>query len=987
MTDTNDMGPDEDLASFLRKHGLSGGKVLGIISGFGINSLHDLKTAREDSDIFGQLKEKFQGQPIVIKALDGLSIEAIDNAIFYSNDPDAEADADALADFLEVNDVLPDSKGRDRLLSILRSSGVSSLEGLRAIKERPASDAKRKALTANIGEWNQAAGASFESVTVAAVAKALRGGAAGADPELKSFIQKKRLPPGTEKELADFGITTLDQLKAVKQDKAPGGSLEQLKAKLDNSGIPLASKQLDAIKMGDIEQEIAEVSSPQAQDTSERSAELAKAIEKVEELRQKVKQASAAEFKTVKDDVDAQYKSVLETIKDVSGADFDSASTAATKSKDELNELLKTTISNATAVREMLEGVDKTNRTLARIISQQEMLCGFLITPEGAARKYSNLVKLPESPDQMSRDPGAHRDFSFKYKGSETKSFAVSSAQQASSTLATAASASGGGFVGSGVAAVSAAASYADAQRESTESKKFESATRAECGEIRYVYVPKQVVRFEKRQLRLSEGARERLEGIVKASADGQTDEVMNFFEEFGSHFFLRCSLGGRYQFTAKGKSDSESGKGLLINAVAQTTRWAASASGSYAGMGGAASAAASVEGQTSVAAAHGDRFALNFESAEVSVTTEVLGGAGLAPRDVWAQSLQYNSTWAVIDRDEPIAVWELLSGDSSLSSDVKKLAPLLEEVWVRRLFLESVRRSQPVLHNYIKENPTVTTCRALSEAIEQQNKEPELTIVVAMATSGSAEHPKVVASSSAKGLKLIGGGAFADFGGGAGLLLTGSYPEDNSWMASAKSHLISSPGTVTAYAIYLSDPYDLWDVAMVSASTEARSNRPEVTAKLPAGYALTGGGAMVDWGGPGMMLTACCPERDDRAYTGWTARAKDHLEGDAGNAKAWVFGIRPRNGLDPTLSTITVKTTQGQHPSVECSAPSGEVIIGGGAAVTWRGPGGMLTSSGLSSGLDPAQTWQAKAKDHKEGDSLDLKMWVISRNGRFSQA
>jgi MAC/Perforin domain len=975
--------PDEGFASFLTKHGISGDKVLGILTEFGVNSLYDLKSTKEDPNILTQLKERVKDYPIAVKALDKLPVEAIDNAIFYSENPGAEAKAKALADFVANNGVLAGDKGWDKLLSVLRSDGVYSLDGLKAIKEKGTNDPKLKALTANIKSWNQEAGSSFESITAAMVARALRGGAPEASPELKAFIEKKRLPSGTEKELTEFGITTLEQLKEVKEDKTQGGSLDQLKTKLDNSGIRLATKRFDDIKIADVEEEIVEVNSPEAKQASEKSAELGEAIEKVEALRQRVKEAADTEFASVKTDVETEYKSVLKTIKDVCGAEFESANAAALKSKQELSALLEKTITDATSAKKILEGVKKAPRSLARLIREQDMLCGFLISPGGTIRKQAELVKLPENLDRMVRDPGIQREFSRTYKGSETKSFAASSARQSSSTLATAAEASGAGFVGSGVAAVTAAASYADSQKESTESKKFESATTAECGKIHYIYVPKQLVQFNRREIHLSEGAREHLEIIVRLPADKQIEEIMSFYEEYGSHFFLQYSLGGRYQFTAKGESYSETGKGLLISAVAQTTNWAASVSGSYAGMGGAATAAASVKGQKSVAAAQGDRFALNFDSAQVEVVTEVLGGAGLAPRDVWAQSLQFNSTWAVIDRDQPIGVWELVRLDGSLKNDIKNMAPLLEKIWVRKIFLNAVQLSYPVLYNYLKENTTITTCNLLNDAVKQQSIEPEVEIVVAKKTSGSAEHPRVIAGLNEKGLKLIGGGAIVDYGTGVGSLLTGSYPEGNSWVASAKSHCAPCSGTVTAYAIYLYDPYDLWDVKMVSAKTQARSNRPEVTAKLPGGYALTGGGALVDWSGSwGVMLTACCPEENNGAYTGWRAKGKDHRESDTGNATAWVFGIRARNGVEPTPSKVYAMTAQGTRPTLERGAGTEEVIVGGGAAVTYRGEGGMLTCSGLST---DQKKWKAQAKDHYYPDgSLDLTMWVISRNGRL---
>jgi hypothetical protein len=971
-----DKKPDE-FVSFLKKHSLSGDKVLGILSESEVNSLSALKTTKADPDLLGQVKEKLKAYPIAIKALDALPIEAIDNAIFYSENPGAEAKAKLLADFLADNDVPAD----DKLISILRKGGVNSLDGLKRLKEKGPNDATLRTLTANIQNWNQEAASTFASITAAMVARALPGAVPQASPELKAFITKKRLPVGSEQVLTEFGVTNLEQFKEVKEDPT---QLAQLKTKLNNSGIRVTA-QFDAIKVADIEEEIAEVSSPEGRKGSQDSQKLAEAIQNVEALRQKVETAANTEFTSVKTEVEAQHAAVLATIKDVSGADFTSAITAAATSKQELSTLLTTTIGNTLKVKKLLDEVEKTPRSLARIIREQNILCGFLITPANTSpRQSQNLVKLPANPDQMLRDPGTLKEKRFTYKGGETKSFAVSSAQQSSSTLAAAAEASGAGFTGSGVAAVSAAASYADSQKASTESQKFESATRAECGEIYYIWLPKRLVQFNRREIHLSEGARQRLEMIVQLPANKQADAIINFYEEYGSHFFLQCSLGGRYQFTAKGESYSEIGKGLLISAVAETRKWATSASGSYVGMGGAVTAAASVQGQRSVASAQGDRFALNFDSAKVEVTTEVLGGAGFAPRDVWTRSLQYNSTWAVIDRDQPIGVWELVRLDGSLGNDIKNISPLLEKTWVREIFANAVQESYPALYTYLKSDPTIDTCKLLDQAVKQQRSEPEVQIVVAMQTEGPTAHPRAVAGSNMPGLKLIGGGATVDYGNGAGTLLTGSYPEGNSWVASAKDHLISCAGKVTAYAIYLYDPYNLWDVKMVREENQTKNNRPTATAELPPGYALTGGGARVlDWGGPGIMLTACCPDRENNGvYTGWTAKGKDHLEGDSAKAIAWAFGIRPKHGVAATPSKVSQITAQGSLPTRERSAEPSEVIVGGGAAVTWGGAGGMLTRSGLS---PDKKSWMAQGKDHKNSDgSLDLTMWVISRNGRL---
>jgi MAC/Perforin domain len=750
---------------------------------------------------------------------------------------------------------------------------------------------------------------------------------AEASPELKDFIAKKGLPKRIAQALAEYGITTLSQLKIVKEGDAPDGHLEKLRTILDESEILGARELIDGINVAEIEEEIADARSPDAKRARERRAQLAGAIQQVQELREKVVSAVGDDFTSVQTGVERDYNAVRKVINDVSGTDVAAAVSGGKASRQELIDFLDTAIKDATATRGLWDSVETKKRPVAQIIREQEMLCGFAINPAGAIRKYSELVKLPKNPDDMLKDSErAHKEFSFDYKGSKTDSFAASVAQQASATLATAAEASGAGFVGSGVAAVSAAAAYADSQKSSQEEQNFESASKARCGQIRYIYVPKKAVQFNQDDIRLSDAARQRLDQIVRLRADQQEDAIMEFYDRYGSHFFLRYSLGGRYQFTATGKSETKEAKGMLVAAVTNTTNWAVSVSGSYAGIGAAVTAAASVRGQKSVASASGDRFALNFDDAIVSVATEVIGGAGLVPRDVWAQSLEYNSTWTVVDRDQPRGIWELVASDATLDNDIKNMTPLLEKVWVRNIFLDAVKETDPVLYDYLKENTAISTCKSLKKAIGELNrdakqlvKEPELNVVVAVATSEPAEWPRTIAGLSEKGLKLIGGGAIVDYGQGKGSMLTGSYPEGSAWVASAKSHKESCLARVTAYAIYVSDPDDLWDVTSVKAKSPEKSKLPQATAQLPAGYAMTGGGALVDWGGDGIMLTASCPQPIDGTYRAWTAKGKDHLFHDSGYATAWVFGIKPRNGSEPTPSKIDMRSVQGSNlPTLE---------------------------------------------------------------------
>ena len=994
---------DDGFASFLRKHGLGGDEVRDILSAANVNSLSDLKMTKEVPDLFAELKTKFRGRPIVIKTLDRMPVEAIDNAIFFSKNPEREAEAQALADFLIEHDVLAEGEESDKevLLRLLRP-GVTSLSTLKSIKASGENDQKLKALTAKISKWSQEAGSSFESITVAMVVKASLGQATEASDELKHFLRTKGLPAGTEAELVEFGVITLEDLKAVKEDDT---RLKQLKAKLDNAGIPGATEKIGRVKVADIEQEIAEANAPEAKEARQKSAELARAIKEVQVLRQKVEKAAGTEFSAVKSEVVDLYADLLKTIGDVSGADFKSAAAAAATEKSELAKLLSATIRDATAVEEIMDGVKKAPRPLASIINRQGMLCGFLINPKGVSQAPSHLVKLPENPERMIMDPGEYKDSTHRYKGSAAKSFAASTAHQASRTLAAAAEGSAAFFAGSGVGAVSAAAKYGDSQIESDDKKNFAGATSAECGEIRYIYAPKQGVQFFKDELYLSDPAKAALGKIVNLPADQQADGISDFYNEFGSHFFLQYTLGGRYQFTAEGTSSSETAKGTLITAVARTADWAAAASGSYAGIGGAVQAAASVQGQTSVGSAQADRFALNFDNAQVTVTTAALGGAMPAPRDVWAASLRYNSTWAIIDRKQPIAVWDIMRRDGSLGDNLKRLIPAFESTWVRQVFLNAVQTVHPDLHKYLKASTTITTAKRLEKAVDELYVIPECNVVVVTKTSEKNDHPVASTTPPREGLKLIGGGAIVEpsaSGQPGNLLLTASYPDPaaNSWIAKAKSHKWSSPGTVKAYALYLDDKEDNWEVKSVSAPTDGKTHNPQVTALLPPGYALTGGGAAVTWDGQGLMLKECCPVKIQGEYRGWTAKGTDHLDSDVGQATAWVIGIRPRNGaaIPPTnVYSVDMKTDKEVHPlGVHWSRillgteSTDEVIVGGGAATGYDPPPvGLLTGSGLT---PDNQQWCAQAKTHVAPDTkqieerqyVELTIWVICRKGRL---
>ena len=1016
---------DDGLASFLRKHRLAGDEVLGILADSDVNSLSDFKMTREDPELFDELKQKLKGRRLVIRTLDKIPVEAIDNAIFYSQKPEREAEAETLADFLIQHDVLADGEESDKekLLHLLRTGvrtgGVTSLSTLKSIKESGKS-AQLTALTAKITQWSQEAGSSFESITFAMVAKASRGRPTEADEDLKQFIKKKGLPKGTEAELVEFGITSLNDLKDVKEDPT---RLDELNAKLGKAGIPGATERIGRIKVADIKQEIAEAQLPDAADARRRSEQLANAIEKVEELRQEVEDGANVISDAVKSRVQTQYDSLLATIGDVSGAEFKRADAAALKSKQTLSSLLNATIADAKQARGILDGVVKQPRTVTTMIDKQAMLSGFLFTFGMPIRKNgTELIKLPDNAEDLLKDAPDTEDYSYRFNGQQVTSIAASTADECSRSIAVKTKLAGAAFVGTGIAAASVAAEYADSQKESRRNQESQTDTETSCGEILYKYAPKGVVQFDKNEIRLSDEAKTRLDAIVKLPPGQQTEKIKAFYREFGSHFFSRCILGGRYQFKATGTASTGTSKGELVSAVAKATQWAASASGSYAGVGGAVTAAAAVTGDKTEGSAAGNKFQKAYEDAVVTVTTKVTGGAQIsgAPQDIWQQSLRYNSTWVVIDREDPIPVWELVKDNRYLNDDIKGLAAVLEEVWVRQVFLNAIEDSHPPFYKYLNKHTEIITAEKLDKAINKLDAPepieiaPQLDVVVVTATAtatGKEEYVTAYARAPRQGLKLIGGGAIVEppASGQPGNLLYASYPGpveyNNAWTAAARSHKWSSLGTVRAYAIYLDDKDDSWDVKSVHAYGDGRSSNPEAQAILPPGYALTGGGGEVkNWVGAGVMLKESRPVQIQGEWRGWTIKGTDHVDSDTGVAEAWVIGIRPRNGAEipkTNVRSVNIITDEEVHPRgvpwsrilLGPERPEEEVIVGGGARCGYDPPPpSLLTGSGLTR---DNQKWCAEARTHgapgtqtiEERQYVELEIWVISRKGRLVPA
>jgi microsomal dipeptidase-like Zn-dependent dipeptidase len=276
--------------------------------------------------------------------------------------------------------------------------------------------------------------------------------------------------------------------------------------------------------------------------------------------------------------------------------------------------------------------------------------------------------------------------------------------------------------------------------------------------------------------------------------------------------------------------------------------------------------------------------------------------------------------------------------------------------------------------------------------------QQPEIRVVTT--DSAVANHPSATLTLPAP-YKVVGGGARANWRH-SGSLLTQSQPGGpgpNAWVASSKDHFAAEPVSLSAFAIGLADPADEWEVIV----REARSPvapQPVATAKLPPGYAMTGGGCLDEWrtspSAPGNLLTASFPS----STNSWECRGKDHGAENPASIVAYVIGIRPKKpGVPlPEVKITTAHSPVAAHPTVVAPAEPGFIVTGGGAAPgasesltlsttnnttarpmrgqvirpqpqapTPPGAGQLLTATHpeLAPGSTVANGWRAAAKDH----------------------
>ena len=188
------------------------------------------------------------------------------------------------------------------------------------------------------------------------------------------------------------------------------------------------------------------------------------------------------------------------------------------------------------------------------------------------------------------------------------------------------------------------------------------------------------------------------------------------------------------------------------------------------------------------------------------------------------------------------------------------------------------------------KDHEVVSPAAISAFALALFDPNDEWNVVIQAETSDPAEHPQAVATLPA-GFTLTGGGAFVDYGAGAGNLLTASFPTSaSSWEARSKDHLVVDAAKLTAYAIGL-QPRPGNNARLNSVIVNATgvvAAHPAAQVCLDPAFTLSGGGAIDNWNGPGNLLTALYPQGGC-----WVAAGKDHIDSSPASITVYAIGIR----------------------------------------------------------------------------------------------
>jgi len=411
-------------------------------------------------------------------------------------------------------------------------------------------------------------------------------------------------------------------------------------------------------------------------------------------------------------------------------------------------------------------------------------------------------------------------------------------------------------------------------------------------------------------------------EEFSNALNNGDPDRLIR---DYGTHLVKRIIVGGRAEYYARSSATSSMTK----------EQFEVAARAKYDSLGGVAGEDADgATGSVQVSTRVGTTDTTNLKDVVSSESIDAIGGTAVSAVgiksqrdwDAWATSIATRPGFLGFDVDGLMPIWELTT--------------------------DPVRQ------------------KAIYEAYRRKAAK-EFAPEILNVTSDVRNHPDVRIVVP-EGYKLLSGGALDDWKG-SGNLLTASFPEsDNTWRGSGKDHVNADPASVSAFALAVYDPDDIWEVRIFQSRPSPAAAHPEQEVAVDSGYVMVGGGAWVDYAEPGNILVASHPTE---SKTAWRVQSKDHVKSSPARITAYAVGLKSKvEGVKLQLSIATARSNKSNRPQAAAAPPSGYKMVGGGAALVFDNAGMLLTASYPNE----HNQWVGCGKDHLVGDNGTVTAYCI---------
>ncbi|MFK7972430.1 MAG: MAC/perforin domain-containing protein [Bacteroidia bacterium] len=408
---------------------------------------------------------------------------------------------------------------------------------------------------------------------------------------------------------------------------------------------------------------------------------------------------------------------------------------------------------------------------------------------------------------------------------------------------------------------------------------------------------------------------------------------AIDLFNNWGTHITLGLKVGGRVSVVYTSVSNTKASQSTLE----------ASAKASYGGVTGEAGYKTS-RSTSSFSSDIKEKWIIQGGNSNARIAVETKR----TPQNYinWARSVTNNPAFFAFVPGKLIPIWELLPANSSRRKQLK-------EAFEWEFTKKSLETKNLQIFTFES-----TPAKVINKA--------KLTVPY--------------------GYKILSGGAKSNFTG-AGNMLTASYYDNNTWIASHKDHHVSSSSKIKIYVMAVYDPYDKIEVTsgwMQSPKGKWNSVATKYIPNGSSGWSLVGGGAYADYNCAGSILTGSYPIIDPKTgQSCWAARSMDFMVSCPATLYAFAIYARFKPGSPYKITTKTFGQGYGQGGVIKYNADVSELnwhLIGGGAVTSSTDGTGKQTFNFLT-GTYPANSkkqWVGESKDHHKPAAARLNVIAI---------